>query len=178
MIVNRLQSMHRARRRLASVTFYAQTFQKPARYFCYCPTGPSRRAGRGGSPRGGCVQHWRVCPVVFWRVVWYLRGRDRINVVPVVPVRRAWSCMAVVAVAVPWLCPSVVPWPWRRGFASLCVVATRRRTLVFPMVLMTSHYPGLHNQLIVCIVIAIKQTTTEGTEMKRSPPRRPPPQGR
>ena len=30
-----------------------------------------------------CVQHWRGCPVVFWRVVWYLRGRDRINVVPV-----------------------------------------------------------------------------------------------
>ena len=43
-----------------------------------------------------CVQHWRVCPVVFWRVVWYLRGRDRINVVPVVPVRRARpSCLVM-----------------------------------------------------------------------------------
>lgn len=54
MIVNRLQSMRRARRRLASVTFYAQTFQKPARYFCYCPTGPGRSTG-WGAPRGGGV---------------------------------------------------------------------------------------------------------------------------
>lgn len=149
--------MRRARRRLASVTFCARTFQKPARYFCYCPTGPSRRAGRG-LPTGGCllyVQHWRVCPVVFWRVVWYLRGRDRINVVPVVPVvpGHAWPS---------WPCRG------RRG-SRLCglwicrrrVVATRRWMLVFPMVSMASHYPDLHNRFVVCIVIAIKQTTTE-----------------
>ena len=120
-----------------------------------------------------CVQHWRGYPVVFWRVVWYLRGRDRINVVPVVPVvpvrraRRAWPS---------W------PWPWPcRGYARLScrgrgrrgsrlcglwtcrrrVVATRRRMLVFPMVLAASHYPDLRNSFVACIVIAIKQTTTE-----------------
>lgn len=192
MIVNRLQSMRRARRRLASVTFYAQTFQKPARYFCYCPTGPGRSTGWGAPRGGGCllyVQHWNVCVIVFWRVVWYLRGRDRINVAPGY---RAWpsypSCLSHLAVAMASLAVAVVPGcgvPGRRR-SRLCglwtcrrrVAATRRRMLVFPMVLMASHYPDLHNRFVVCIVRAIKQTTTEGTEMKRSPPRRPPPQGR
>lgn len=132
MIVNRLQSMRRARRRLASVTFYAQTFQKPARYFCYCPTGPSGRAGRG-LPTGGVgaeldrgmsrTSPWSLV-IVFWRVVWYLRGRDRINVVPGY---RAWpsypSCLSRLAVmSWPWLWR---PWPWPSclGAASLAAVA-------------------------------------------------------
>lgn len=54
--------------------------------------------------------------------------------------------------------------PWLRRPPSLCrrrVVATRRQMLVFAMVLMASHYPDLHNRFVVCIVIAIKQTTTE-----------------
>lgn len=147
MIVNRLQSMRRARRRLASVTFYAQTFQKPARYFCYCPTGPSGRAGRG-LPTGGVgaeldrgmsrTSPWSLV-IVFWRVVWYLRGRDRINVVPGY---RAWpsypSCLSRLAVmSWPWLWR---PWPWPSCLCCLwtCrrrVVATRRRMLVFAMVL-------------------------------------------
>lgn len=93
---------------------------------------------------------------VFWRVVWYLHGRDRINVVPVAHVRRArrarraWSCVAVaVAVACPCRVRAGVVLRRRR------MVATRRRMLVFAMVFTVSRYPGLHNQLIVCIVIAI-----------------------
>lgn len=98
------------------------------------------------------VVHGRAWPSCLWP---WCRGRDHGR-----PGRP--SCMAVV----PWfLC--------RRR-----VVATRRRMLVFAMVLMASHYPDLHNRFVVCIVRAIRQTTTRGTEMKRPPPRRPPPQGR
>lgn len=52
LILKRLQSIRRARREVAGVTFCARTFQKPAHYFCYCPTGPSRKAGREAPPRG------------------------------------------------------------------------------------------------------------------------------
>ena len=52
LILKRFQSIRRARREVAGVTFCARTFQKPAHYFCYCPTGPSRRAGREAPPRG------------------------------------------------------------------------------------------------------------------------------
>lgn len=130
MIVNRLQSMRRARRRLASVTFCARTFQKPARYFCYCPTGPSGRAG-GGLPTGVCLlymQHWNVCTVVFWRVVWYLRGRDRINVVPVVAVSWPSRCGRVSVRPWPWwaLCGGVawLLWPWLQAVALAVVAAS------------------------------------------------------
>lgn len=117
-------------------------FSKTRALFLLLSHRPQRK-GRGGLPTGVCLlymQHWNVCTVVFWRVVWYLRGRDRINVVPVVPVRRAWSCMAVVAVpCLSWPCPWPCPWPCRgcargrRGsrLCGLCmcrrhVVATRR----------------------------------------------------
>lgn len=70
----------------------------------------------GPSPSPG----WNVCTIVFWRVVWYLRGRDRINVVPGY---RAW----------PWPSCLCCLWTCRRR-----VVATRRRTLVFAMVYMVS----------------------------------------
>lgn len=56
LILKRFQSIRRARREVAGVTFCARTFQKPAHYFCYCPTGPSRRAGREAPPRG-CLLH-------------------------------------------------------------------------------------------------------------------------
>lgn len=75
------------------------------------------RAG-GGSPRGGCllyVQHWNVCAVVFWRVVWYLRGRDRINVVP----GHAWP-------PCPWPCRPSCPWACR-GYARLPWLCRGRR---------------------------------------------------
>lgn len=110
-----------------------------------------RRKGRAGAPHGGSG---RSLVSVFWRVVWYLHGRDRINVVPVAHVRRArrarraWSCVAV-AVACPCRVRAGVVLRRRR------MVATRRRMLVFAMVFTVPHYPGLHNQLIVCIVIAI-----------------------
>lgn len=100
-------------------------FSKTRALFLLLSHRPQQK-GRAGAPHGGGRGMSRTSPwslvIVFWRVVWYLRGRDRINVVPVVPVvpvRRAWSCMAVVAVAVPWLCPSVVPWPWPSWLTSL-----------------------------------------------------------
>ena len=65
------------------------------------PTGGGRGGARSGRSSCGCVLACRVVS----------RGRDRINVVPVAHVRRAWSCVAV-AVAV------AAPWPCRRGFAS------------------------------------------------------------
>lgn len=55
LILKRLQSIRRARREVAGVTFCARTFQKPAHYFCYCPTGPSRKARREAPPRGAFV---------------------------------------------------------------------------------------------------------------------------
>ena len=79
-----------------------------------------------------CVQHWRGCPVVFWRVVWYLRGRDRINVVPV---RRGCGRRVASRTSHP---------PCRgRDVAArfLCrrrTVATRRWTIVFAMVYVVS----------------------------------------
>ena len=132
-------------------------FSKTRALFLLLSHRPRQKYRAGGSPRGGCllyVQHWNVCAVVFWRVVWYLRGRDRINVVPVAHVRRArrarraWSCVAV-AVACPCRVRAGVVLRRHR------MVATRRRMLVFAMVFTVSRYPGLHNQLIVCIVIAI-----------------------
>lgn len=57
------------------------------------------------------------------------------------------------------------PWLWRPP--SLCrrrVVATRRRTLVFAMVLTESHYPDLRNQLVAYKMGANKQTTTKRKE--------------
>ena len=89
---------------------------------------------RVGAPHGGCllyVQHWNVCVIVFWCVVWYLRGRDRINVVPVMPVvpGHAWP-------PCPWLYRGYAA--AAAGIAVFCryvVVATRRWMLVFAMVL-------------------------------------------
>lgn len=116
--------------------FVRELFKNPRTISAIVPPAPAEGPG-GGSPRGGCllyVQHWRVCPVVFWRVVWYLRGRDRINVVPVVPV------MPVV----PGHAWPPCPWLYRgyaaaaAGIAVFCryvVVATRRWMLVFAMVL-------------------------------------------
>lgn len=120
MIVNRLQPMRRARRRFASVTFYAQTFQKPARYFCYCPTGLSRGTG-WGTPLGGCLvcvlacrvlRAWvrsciqRLCLVVAWppRTSW-LRSRGRRGRGLAVPSRGCGGvavAVAVVALALMW----------------------------------------------------------------------------
>lgn len=92
-------------------------FSKPAHYFCYCPTGPSRRAGREAPHGGVCcmVQHWYVCAIVFWRVVWYRAGmflcmrswpcmswpRRALDVVPVVAVAVAVTVWFFVAVM--WL---------------------------------------------------------------------------
>ena len=170
MIVNRLQSMRRARRRLASVTFYAQTFQKPARYFCYCPTGPGRSTGRG-APHGGCMCNIGTSALLCFgvscgicagaivltsclsclvmhgrrargRTARRARGRTARRArgrTVAMPVCRGYAA-AVVATAV---------------FCRRRVVSTRRRMLVFPMVFTVSRYPGLHNQLIMCRVIAI-----------------------
>ena len=94
----------------------------------------------GHSPTGGVccmVQRWNVCAIVFWRVVWYragtflyMRSRPRRGCGCVVPV------VAVAVAVVPW---TLWPWLWRPP--SLCrraAVATRRRMLVFAMVLVWS----------------------------------------
>lgn len=95
------------------------------------------------------VQRWNVCAIVFWRVVWYRAGTfllcDHVRA------RRGRRGHGV-AVAVPWrgrraldvvasLGMAVVTWPWLWCPLSLCrrrVVATRRRMLVFAMVLVVS----------------------------------------
>lgn len=108
------------------------------------PTAPAEGLG-GRLPHGGVccmVQHWYVCAIVFWRVVWYLAGtffcmrswpcvswpRRALAVVAVVAVRHVVAVASLgVAVAVPWL--------WRPpSFRRRRAVATRRRTLVFAMV--------------------------------------------
>lgn len=85
-------------------------FSKTRALFLLLSHRPRQKYRVGGSPRGGCllyVQHWNVCVIVFWRVVWYLRGRDRINVVP----GHAWP-------PCPWPCRPSCPWPCR-GYARL-----------------------------------------------------------
>lgn len=82
-----------------------------------------------------------VCLVDVLRVVWYRAGTFLCM--------RSWPCPSWPSV-MPWLCPSCrgvpgygrgVPWPWLWRPPSLCrrrVVATRRRMLVFAMVLAVS----------------------------------------
>lgn len=90
------------------------------------------------------VQRWNVCAIVFWRVVWYRAGTfllcDHVRA-------RRGRRGHVVAVAVPWRGRDVpghgrgASWPWLWCPPSLCrrrVVATRRRMLVFAMVLVVS----------------------------------------
>lgn len=153
MIVNRLQSMRRARRRLAGVTFCARTFQKPAHYFCYCPTGPSGRAGRG-LPTGGVG----ACRARRRGLLWLCFGvscgicagaivlTSCLAIAPGHRIRRvcrAWPSCRGRGYGVPgrgrraWVRR---PWPPSPCLCCLwtCrrrVVATRRRMLVFAMVL-------------------------------------------
>lgn len=89
------------------------------------------------------VQHWNVCTIVFWRVVWYRAGTFLCT--------RSWprrGCGYVVPVAAVAV-TSLTSWPWRpsrpgRGRVTaaavwfLCrrvAVATRRWMPVFAMVL-------------------------------------------
>lgn len=93
------------------------------------------------------------------------RGR-RGHVVAVAVSRPSWPWLPRLGrhtrSAVPW-----TSWPWLWCPLSLCrrrVVATRRRTLVFAMVLTESHYPDLRNQLVAYKMGANKQTTTKRKE--------------
>ena len=132
------------------------------------------------------VQRWNVCAIVLWRVVWYRagtflcmrscpcpswpswsrRGCGRAVTWPSCPGRRDAPGHDRRDVAVASLGVAVArPWLWRPP--SLCrrrVVATRRRTLVFAMVLTESHYPDLRNQLVAYKLGANKQTTTKRKE--------------
>lgn len=174
LILKRFQPIRRARREVAGVTFCARTFQKPAHYFCYCPTGPGRGAGREAPPRG-CLLYGATLErlydcVLACRVV--SRGHVPLYAIvatscpscpscpSVVPVRRAWSCMAAAAVAAWFLCRSRV-------------VATRRQMLAFAMVLMASHYPDLHNKSVVCIVKPcqpVERSAQQGAAAITEPP--------
>lgn len=102
----------------------------------------------------------------------------------------------VVAVAVPWpsrlwpwcrvldVIPAVPrPWSWRCGVRRLFVAVWRLRHADECQCLQWFwrglYWLDLHYIRRTCIVRAIKQTTTKGTEMnERPPPQRPPPQGR
>lgn len=71
----------------------------------------------GHSPTGGVccmVQRWNVCVIVFWCVVWYLRGRDRINVAPIC---RAWPSCRIRRIR------RGRPWPWPSCGAVLASLA-------------------------------------------------------
>lgn len=146
LILKRLQSIRRARREVAGVTFCARTFQKPARYFCYCPTGPSRKAGREAPPRGylshGATLERLYDCVLACRVV--SRGHVPLYAIMAVPVvatsRPRRGRRSRRGRVVPWLWHPgrVVPWPWPWRPPSFCrrrVVTTRRWMLVFAMVL-------------------------------------------
>ena len=118
LILKRFQPIRRARREVAGVTFCARTFQKPAHYFCYCPTGPSREAGREAPPRG-CLLHGATLERLFGcvlacRVV--SRGHVPLYAIMSVPVVAVvvtswlWPCRGVAVVTWPrrpWM------WPWR-----------------------------------------------------------------
>ena len=109
-------------------------FSKTRALFLLLSHRPRQKYRAGGSPRGVYVQHWNVCAVVFWRVVWYLRGRDRINVVPVVP-GHAWPpCPWPYRPPCPWPYRPPCPWPYRppcpwpyRGYARLPWLCRGRR---------------------------------------------------
>ena len=122
------------------------------------------------------VQRWNVCAIVLWRVVWYRAGTFLCMRSCPCPSWPSWSRRGC-GRAVTWpSCPgrrdapgcgrgAARPWLWRPP--SLCrrrVVATRRRTLVFAMVLTESHYPDLRNQLVAYKMGANKQTTTKRKE--------------
>lgn len=158
LILKRFQPIRRARREVAGVTFCARTFQKPAHYFCYCPTGLSRGTGWEAPLRGVFCCMCNIgtsvrlcfgvsCDICACAIVL----TSRLAIVSVVSAapgrgygvpgrgRRAWlrrpwpSCLAVVPGRRAWV-PSLT------SLCGLCmcrrrVVATRRRMLVFAMVL-------------------------------------------
>ena len=155
--------------------FVRELFKNPRTISAIVPPAPAEGPG-GRLPHGGVccmVQHWNVCMIVFWRAVWYRAGtflcmrswprrarRARPSCPSVVPVRRAWSCMAAAAMAAWFLCRSRV-------------VATRRQMLAFAMVLMASHYPDLHNKSVVCIVKPcqpVERSAQQGAAAITEPP--------
>lgn len=109
-------------------------FSKTRALFLLLSHRPQQKGRAGGSPTGGVccmVQHWYVCAIVFWRVVWYLAGtffcmrswpcvswpRRALAVVAVVAVRHVVAVASLgVAVAVPWC----------RDLCRRCASATRR----------------------------------------------------
>lgn len=64
-------------------------FSKTRALFLLLSHRPQQRYRAGGSPTGGVccmVQHWHVCAIVFWRVVWYRAGTFLCM--------RSWPCMS------------------------------------------------------------------------------------
>lgn len=107
LILKRLQSMRRARREVAGVTFCARTFQKTRALFLLLSHRPQQKGWAGGSPTGVFVAWCNVgtfvrlcfgvsCGIARARSFVCNRGRAcRGHVVPVVSVRH----VVVVAVA-------------------------------------------------------------------------------
>ena len=106
-------------------------FSKTRALFLLLSHRPQQKGWAGGSPTGGVccmVQHWYVCAIVFWRVVWYRAGtflcmRSRPRRGCVVSVRHVVS---VAVVPWPWR-PWVWPWPWRGCGVVICVAVARLR---------------------------------------------------
>lgn len=64
-------------------------FSKTRALFLLLSHRPQQKGWAGGSPTGGVccmVQHWYVCAIVFWRVVWYRAGTFLCM--------RSWPCMS------------------------------------------------------------------------------------
>lgn len=119
--------------------FVRELFKNPRTISAIVPPAPAERPG-GRLPHGGicCMaQRWNVCTIVFWRVVWFAQARSFVcdhgrarRVSHVVPM--TWPCRPGRRSR----CGRVVLWLWCPPyFRRRRVVATRRRTLVFAMVL-------------------------------------------
>lgn len=85
-------------------------FSKTRALFLLLSHRPQQKGRAGGPPHGGVccmVQHWNVCMIVFWRVVWYRAGTFLCM--------RSWPCMSWPRRALDVV--PVVAVTWRRGFS-------------------------------------------------------------
>lgn len=92
--------------------FVRELFKNPRTISAIVPPAPAEGPG-GRLPHGGVccmVQHWNVCMIVFWRVVWYRAGTFLCM--------RSWPCMSWPRRALDVVPVVAVAVTWRRGFSS------------------------------------------------------------